>query len=81
MDNVHSVAELRDDDLIGEGGHVRVIPCVDGNVVASIEGGEELLGVVKSADADHEVSGRDVVLLQEADEFRGLFLTKAKDAY
>jgi hypothetical protein len=37
MNNIHSVAELRDDDLIGEDGHVRVISCLDGDVVASVK--------------------------------------------
>ena len=60
------VIEVEEELLVGEGGHVLVGPGVVGNVVLKlIECTHEFLWVVEDVDADEEMRGMDVVLLQE----------------
>lgn len=46
---------------ITDSGHVRVRPCMNGDIVTSIKNSNKLGGIIQDVDADHEESGTQVV--------------------
>lgn len=51
------VTHLPKDVKIAQGGHVRVGPCVNANLMPRIEGSQELAGVPDDVNTNHEMGG------------------------
>lgn len=66
VDDLHRPAELTEQLLVGESGHVRMGPRMHGDVTLEfLVGPQELRRVVQDVDTNHEMGSRGIVLLQE----------------
>lgn len=66
VDELHGPPKLAEHVFVAQGGHVRMGPCVDGDVVPVVRVRHgELVRVLQNIDTDEKMGRSDVVLLQE----------------
>lgn len=64
FDDFHAPTKLGHEILVGEGTHVTMCPCVNGNVALKVvESAQKEVCVVQNVDADHKVRRALVVRL------------------
>lgn len=69
VDDLQGPAQLKEEVVVSEGGHVGVSPCVDGHVLVGVGVSlQEKLGVGEDVGANVEVGSTLVVLLQKVIE-------------